>query len=201
MALITPSEKNKDIQSIASLTKGFMIAGTILATAIFGIYFFGHFIPIHDVQHILNNLHQIPNMTGYVITVGVPVLGTAAFAYMIRSVLLNGKKKENNDLTKMNEEIELLNNLKTLIENLQNSKNFEQNIRITSFLFNKIKNEKQQYEEKINEIITSLSKLDNKKYDSNFEESILSFVNSTLSEEKLNKLLKKNFNKLKIIDF
>ncbi len=80
-------------QPISYLSKGLMIGGvvlTILSVAVFATFFFGHYIPITDVQHFLSKIHQIPNMTWYVTAAG-SVLGAPALACMISSVVSNKK--------------------------------------------------------------------------------------------------------------
>ncbi len=84
-------------QPISNLSKDLMIGGvvlTILSAAVLATFFFGHYIPITDVQHFLSKIHQIPNMTWYV-TAGGSVLGASALTCMIRSVVSNRKNKKN----------------------------------------------------------------------------------------------------------
>ncbi len=87
-------------QPISNLSKGLMIGGvvlTVLSVAVFATFFFGHYIPITDVQHFLSKIHQIPNMTWYV-TAGGSVLGASALACMISSVALDRKQKKLKEL-------------------------------------------------------------------------------------------------------
>jgi hypothetical protein len=96
MPNIEKATNTQDFQWQKSIIIASSIILTAISIAIITSYFFSHYIPIDQIQHLLNNIHHIPYATSYIVGGSIGLSIATPIAAMIHSVSSQKDKKASN---------------------------------------------------------------------------------------------------------